>query len=205
MRSFLIALALAVLAVLVLSAAVQPLVRYAIQPESRFWIDGASTAGAFTCTAARVDGGGHVGTAPGGAVAGGAAQATAAPVDGRLTVPVRAFDCGQRRMNTDFARALKADAHPEIRFEVRHARMAGDGADGWTQAHATGSLEIGGVRRPVTIAVEGRALPGNRVRLRGQMPMRMTDFDVEPPTGLFGLVRARDRIVVRFDLVATAQ
>jgi len=187
MRPFLLP---CVLTALALVAASRPPVRYDLRSESRFWIDGSSTAGSYTCTAARVDGTGLVdGT-------------DRTQVSGQVTVPVRAFDCGQRRMNNDFAKALKSGTHPVIRFEVQSAQVAGPGASGWTRATATGSLEIGGVVRPITVDVDGQTLPDGRVRLRGRMPLRMTDFGVQPPTALLGLVRAHNRIVVRFDLIA---
>ena len=184
------AFALLVLVPFAVGAAGQRVARYGLGAESRFWIDGTSTAGAFTCTAARVAGVGQV------------AAEGAAAIGGRVTVPVRAFDCGNRRMNVDMGRALKGDAHPAVRFEVQSAALAGPGASGWTRARATGSLDLAAVVRPLVVDVEGRSLPDGRVRLRGRMPMRMTDFGVDPPTGLLGLVRAHDRILVRFDLVA---
>lgn len=176
-------------AALALGASGGPPDRYGVEPESRFWIDGSTAAGGFTCAARDVDGAGTVN------------GASAAHVAGRVLVPVRAFDCGNRRMNADFAKALKGGAHPSIRFEIHSARVTGPGAAGWTRATATGSLEVAGVRRPVTVDVDGQTAPDGRVHLRGRMPMRMSDFNVHPPTGLFGLVRAHDRIAVRFSVV----
>jgi polyisoprenoid-binding protein YceI len=167
--------------------------RYGLLEESRFWIDGSSTAGSFTCAAREVHGTGQV------------APSSPPQVAGRVTVPVRAFDCGNRRMNADFADALRAQAHPSIRFEVRSAEVVGPTDARWTRARAAGTLEIAGVARPLAVEVDGRPLPDGHVRLRGRMPMRMTDFGVRPPTGLLGLVRAHDRIVVRFDLLAAPQ
>jgi len=37
-------------------------------------------------------------------------------------------------------------------------------------------------------------------RLKGALPMKMTDFGISPPVGLFGLIRARDAMTVGFDL-----
>ena len=39
-----------------------------------------------------------------------------------------------------------------------------------------------------------------RFRLRGGLPLRMTDFGIQPPVALFGLIRARDELWVSVDL-----
>jgi hypothetical protein len=46
---------------------------------------------------------------------------------------------------------------------------------------------------------------GGALRARGAVAMRMTDFGIKPPTGLFGLIRSRNEITVRFDLVVSGQ
>lgn len=37
---------------------------------------------------------------------------------------------------------------------------------------------------------------------QGTLPIQMTDFNVEPPTAMLGLIRARDKITVHFDITA---
>jgi hypothetical protein len=41
-----------------------------------------------------------------------------------------------------------------------------------------------------------------RLHGQGSLQVRMTDFGVEPPTALFGLVKAHDDILIRFHLMA---
>lgn len=180
-------------AAVVLTAAGAWTIHYTVAPESQFWIDGTSTMGAFTCEADGVEGSAAV-------TGEGAALGTA-----DLTVPVSAFDCPQRRMTRDLHGALRGDAHPTIRFMVDRADLLGAESrpGAWVPAQATGRLMLAGVERPVVIGAEGRRLPGGRVRVRGEHALLMTDFGVDPPSGMMGLVRAHDRVVARFDLVAS--
>ena len=165
---------------------------YTVDAQSRFRIDGTSTVGRYSCAA--------------GAVAGAADVPPAGPVTAEVTVGVGSFDCGQSRMNRDFRRALHAEGHPEIRFDLDRAEVlaAETRAGAWVPVRATGRLRLAGVERAVTIAAEGQRMGRGRVRLRGQHPMRMTDFGVDPPSGMLGMVRAHDRIVVGFDLTASS-
>ena len=173
----------------VLVAAAGPPPRFVVQPGSRFWIDGTSTMGAYTCTATRAAGSGTA-EGPG-------------RVAAEVAVPVRAFDCGQGRMNRDFYRALRAGDHPDIRIAVTHVEADAVPTTGaWTRARATGTIRLAGVERPVVLQAEGQRQADGRLRVRGRHPFRMSDFGVTPPVGLLGLVRAHDGVVVRFDLVA---
>lgn len=186
-RLALLRLALPLAALALAGASAQT--RFELQPESRFWIDGTSTVSAFTCEAAEVAGSGLV--EPG-------------RLSARVAVPVEAFDCGIGRMNRDFREALRAEEHPEIRFELRSAEVLEAPAEpgGWARLEARGTLTLAGAERAVLLRAEGRQLPDGRVRLRGRHVLRMTHFGLTPPTALLGLVRAHDVITVRFDLVA---
>lgn len=174
---------------LVLSASTLTPTRYTVQDGSRFWIDGSATTGPYTCAADDVSG-----------------QAT---VDGEAVtadvhIPVSDFDCGLPPMNRDFRNALKNERHPTIRFALREADVltppSQDG--GWARVRALGTLQLAGATRMVAITAEGRTLSNGQVRLRGEHRLRMSDFGIEPPSGMLGLVRAHDGITVRFDVVA---
>ena len=182
-----------VLALLVLGgAASPPSVRYEVAAGSQFWIDGNATTGRWTCQADAVRGHGLVGEAH--------------ELAAQVTVPVRDFDCGSGPMNRDLYHALAAEAHPAITFDLDTAETLREApAGGWARVRATGTLRLAGVARRVTVDAEGRRLAANRVALRGEHRLRMTDFDVTPPSHALGLVRAHDAIRVRFDLTATAR
>jgi len=155
--------------------------------ESRVWIEGRSTVNRFTCAATRVEGVGEV-------EAGQAVQAW-------LVVPVRAFDCGERAMNRDLQEALQADRFPEIRFELSEAVVLEAPASDSARLEVAGALTIAGTTRTVRFEAAGQLLASGRVRLVGSLPLKLTDFNVKPPTALLGLIRVHDQITVHFDLV----
>jgi polyisoprenoid-binding protein YceI len=185
----LIALAALVLPLLG-SALLAPAARYEVQTESRFWIDGRATTGPYSCEVARVNG---------------VAQLEKDLVEATITVPVAGFDCGMSRMNRDFYNALRGDSHPSIRFELDHAGVldASSEVGAWVPVVAVGMLHLAGVTQRVAVRAEGQQLRDGRVRIRGQHPLLMSDFGIEPPSGLLGLVRASDRVVARFDITAS--
>ena len=168
--------------------------RYVLQTGSEFWIEGRTTVSGFTCTTEQ---------AAGVAVLDRSSDPAGAPdFDAVIAVPVRSFDCGLRRMNRDLYEALRGEEYPAIRFALNGAAVDGTVAEGWTHVEAWGTLALAGAERPVRLRAEGQRLPDGRVRLRGAHTLQMTDFGVDPPSDPLGLVRARDRITVHFDIHA---
>ena len=121
----------------------------------------------------------------------------------RLIVPVSALRCGNRQMERDMYKALRSDAYPSIEF--RFTELSGginhDIDGGRYRAKISGVLSLAGAQRNVSIAVEAQRFARDRFRLRAELPLRMTDFRITPPTALFGIVKAKDDLVVHFDLV----
>ncbi len=154
---------------------------------SRVWIEGRSTVNAFTCEAQEIEGLGAVE----------AGQA----VQGQLSVPVRAFDCGKAAMNRDLQVALKAEQFPTIRFVLGNVRVLEAVGEGAAQLVVWGQLTIAGQTRPVQFTAMGRLLPSGKARLTGSLPLRLSTFHIPPPTALLGLIRVRDQITVHFDLL----
>lgn len=174
-----------------------------LRPESRLWIEGTSTVNAFTCTSEAVEGYGmlvstasntqRVSTAP-----------KAAASQAEVVVPVESFDCGKSRMNRDFYKAMKAEAHPLIRYELEYADIISrpTSEDGLYQLRVVGRLTIAGNEKSITTTLYGQRLPNGRYHVEGSQPLLMTSFGIDPPSAMLGLVKAHDRILVRFDLVA---
>lgn len=163
--------------------------------ESRLWIEGRASVNTFTCDAGFVKGFGLLdpGTTGGQAVA-------------EIQVPVRQFDCGKSRMNDDFYEALKAEAHPQILFDLTAADLTSQATDeGRYLLSVTGRLLIAGTVRPATLRVQGQQQLDGSYRATGSLPLLMSDFSIDPPTALLGLIKAHDAITVHFDLIAIPQ
>lgn len=120
-----------------------------------------------------------------------------------LQVPVTTLRCGNRQMERDMYRALRSDSFPTIEFTFDQL-IGGINHDldaGTYRARITGVLSLAGAKRNVSVDVEATRIARDRFRLQARLPLRMTDFRITPPTALFGMVRAKDDLIVHFDLV----
>lgn len=121
----------------------------------------------------------------------------------RMRIPVETLRCGNRQMERDMTRALKSESFPSIEFHfldllgtVTHDIDTHD-----YSATIAGRLSLAGQSRRIDVRIVAQRLGRDRFRLRAELPLRMTDFAIQPPTALFGMIKARDDLRVRFDLV----
>jgi hypothetical protein len=124
-----------------------------------------------------------------------------------FSIPIDTLRCtGGKPMERDLTQTLKAARFPSIDFQLDGVR-AGIEHDLDEHLYRTsigGHLALAGVTRELTVPVSAERLSRTSFRLRAELPVRMTDFAIAPPTALFGMIKAKDALVVRFDLVLEA-
>ncbi len=182
------ALALATTLATGLAAQGTNVLRLAIGPESKIWIEGSSTVRKFSCSSAAFEA---------------TARPTVSPVTAvqtvDVTVPVKSLSCGNGTMEEHLRKALKAEQNPEIRFELKSYTLGEKTAEG-TEVKATGVMTIAGTSK--TVELTGVASPtATGLRVKGETPLRMTEYGVKPPSLMLGTLKVADAITVHYDVV----
>lgn len=120
-----------------------------------------------------------------------------------ISIEVDGFECGRSRMNRDLRNALKSDQHPTIEFEYISTREMtyDDSSDRYT-LQVNGNLTVAGTTNEIEFEINGTLLNGNLIRAKGEKLILMSDYNIEPPVALFGLVKVQEELTVRFDLMA---
>ncbi|MFM8439542.1 MAG: hypothetical protein ACKOAX_13785, partial [Candidatus Kapaibacterium sp.] len=70
---------------------------------------------------------------------------------------------------------------------------------------AMATLTITDVCKPIVMDVRGIRLSADRYRFVCSKNVRMTDFNVSPPTALFGLIKVNDDIRINLDITASVR
>ncbi len=120
----------------------------------------------------------------------------------RFEAPVKKIESGKGGMNKKIYNALKEDKHPEISFRMNEINNVSSSTEDTTFTLVLkGDITIAGKTRTITISdVEGQSLSDGSFKYKGEKSMKMTDFEVDPPSAMFGAIKAGDEITISFDL-----
>lgn len=188
-------LALALLAVLAMTARGQSVAELPVGDDSQVWIEGTTNVNSWSCSATAVDAT--------------IAVEVAFKEDPdfprylksvQVRVPVSALKCGHAPMERSLRHALKADDASGSRYitAIFEAVRGGSDAQNALTVSTVGALAIAGQENAVKMDVGTTRLPDGTIEARGTVPILMSDFGIQPPTALFGAVRASNRVIVKF-------
>lgn len=122
-----------------------------------------------------------------------------------ITIPVASLQCSKPGMREGVLQALRQDDAPLIVFvltgisDVNVSSLSGPEL-GRYRVIAHGDLVLAGRLRPIELAADVVQESASRLRLDAVKALRMSDFGIVPPTGLFGLIRTEDSVSVTFHL-----
>lgn len=162
--------------------------------DSRLWVEGTSTIHDWSCEAEDLSGLLTVDASD-------ASQLITGVPKTNVSIPVEQLECGKGKMNRKLRDALEADDHPSVSYTLQSAEVQATN-DGWTDLKTTGVLTIAGTERIVEMTVQAKPLADGQFQFKGNLPLTMSDYGIDPPTALFGTLKAGDEVVVHFDIVA---
>jgi hypothetical protein len=169
-------------------------VRLVLREGSRLWLDGDSNLHAWKCDASEFT--------PELRLERPAPDASPTQVDRAvLNVPVAKLECGHGKMNDNLRKALKAGEFPSIMFVVTGAEFFDTGTKGALEVLAKGHLYVAGEGRDLEFQVSGTDTGDGALRIRGRVTIKMTDFGIQPPTAMMGLLKTKNEVTISFDLI----
>lgn len=125
-------------------------------------------------------------------------QVTPAPAL-RVVVRTANLKSGKSSMDEVMYKALKSDRHPTITYELATANTqpASDVAKGKLVLHTSGRLNVAGTAREISMPVTVQ-FRGSTIDVTGEVPLKMTDFNVKPPSAMFGAIKSGNDVTVAF-------
>ncbi len=182
-------------------------IKYVTQPGSRLWIEGSSTINDFNCRARLVKGFAFIHSKDNlNEKFSKGFKKDKDKDEVVVTVLVHSLDCGLDAMNEDMYRAMKASQFPILRYDLIDAHLISSAdSSGWFDLATKGDLTIAGETNAVDIIVKVQNLPNGAFRLVGNKNLSMKDYGIEPPSHLWGLVKAHNRLKVFFDLTVAIE
>lgn len=99
-------------------------------------------------------------------------------------------------------KALKSEEHPEITFKMDDNKVVSVSSNAFNVS-ANGSLTIAGVTKDVEFPVEGKFQGSNELVFTGAYKLNMTEYDMEPPSAMFGQIETGEEVEIKFKLVVS--
>lgn len=167
--------------------------RFIVQPTSKLTIDGKTNVNAFQCATAR-----YVG------------KDTLVLVEGSRRKPyfqkgfvgldAASFDCGMPVMTHDFSKTIKATQFPQISIEF----ISFERIPVYTsQDKFKGKMKISLAGVTKTFQMDCTIDPKETgvIHLKGGRSFTFSDFELEAPKKMMGLIKVEDELMVNFHLV----
>ena len=122
-----------------------------------------------------------------------------------LQLYTKNLDCSNSKMNADLCDAMKANQYPTIKIDLLGAMTIGganfeDIEKDWKPLKVLANLTITNVTKRVVLDVKARKIEGNKYRFVSVKDVRMTDFNVQPPEVMLGMIKVNNLIKLNIDI-----
>ena len=112
-----------------------------------------------------------------------------------VSVPAESLKSEKSGMDKNAYSALKTDKNKQITFQLASSRI-----DGKT-IKCVGNLTIAGTTKQIEVDVAFTILSDGSIQCKGSKKLAMKDYNVEPPSFMFGTVTTGNEITISFDVV----
>ncbi len=115
----------------------------------------------------------------------------------KFKAKVESIESGKSKMNSLTYEALKSENHPYITFQLDDIKSIQSDL-----ITAAGKVIIAGVTK--NIIVKGKySQNGNQLKISGKHDIKMTEFNIKPPTAMFGTIVVGEDVTIEFNLILT--
>lgn len=115
-------------------------------------------------------------------------------------VEVKSMDGGRgTSMNNKIYTALQSETSPYITYiQDKPAVLNFENSNSIFNLISVGKVEIAGKEKLVETAMTG-TLNNGLLTIKGSKALKMSNFDIEPPSAMFGQIQTKDDFIVHFE------
>ena len=118
-----------------------------------------------------------------------------------VKIPVAGIKSSEgKMMDNKTYEAFKSEEHPYIVYTASRAQISMDGAK-LTTIKVSGNLTMAGTTKPITIEAKGKPLPNGDMEVSITRKLKMTEFNMKPPTVMMGAIKVGDEVTIVVTLV----
>ena len=110
-----------------------------------------------------------------------------------FSLPVETLKSGKSGMDKNTFKALKSEENKNITFISKNVSINGN------EVTADGTLSIAGTSNNDSLTATCTAIDG-KVVCKGGTKFKMTTYNIDPPTAMFGSIKTGDDVEIIFDV-----
>ncbi len=115
-----------------------------------------------------------------------------------FSLPASGLNSGKRIMDNKAHEALNEKKFPVIKFSIdKNSNI--ENLEGKTDV--TGLLTLAGKSKKVKVTIDFDIETSLSFQVSGSVPLKMSDFGIEPPTAMMGAMKTGNEVEVSFNLI----
>jgi len=115
-----------------------------------------------------------------------------------FNIPLQSFEGGNQAMRNDFLQLVKASEYPLVAVGLEKIKPECEDS---SKQIIDLSVTLAGVKKTVQADYTSSTDSENRLILSGSTSFLLTDFQLEPPEKAMGLIRVKNQVFIKFDIV----
>jgi polyisoprenoid-binding protein YceI len=116
----------------------------------------------------------------------------------QIKIPVKSIKSEKGKMmdNKTFD-AFNYEKHPSIIFLLNSEKINASN----NTIDLKGNLSMAGSTKPIDVVANYKVLSNGDLQITGSKKIKMTDFNMEPPTAMMRTIKVGDEVIISFDIV----
>jgi len=93
--------------------------------------------------------------------------------------------------------ALKAETYSSILFSITSDEEIVSSSDDF-RGTVKGFLSVAGRTKEIDVPFQGRLLANGKIEIKGEVALKMSEFDIDPPTALMGTLKTGNELMIAY-------
>jgi polyisoprenoid-binding protein YceI len=116
----------------------------------------------------------------------------------QISIEAEGLKSGKSGMDKNTYKALNTKSYKTIEFKYTKTTSIDKKDDNSYKLTIQGDLKVNGVTKNISMTIDVQ-VTNNNVTLTGKKTIKMTEFEVEPPTALLGTIKTGDEVTISFN------
>lgn len=112
---------------------------------------------------------------------------------------VKSIKSEKESMDEKIYEALKSDENPKIVYNLSSVKSITKKGNDFI-IETVGTLKVAGKTQTIDMTVTAKVSPSGEVQFSAERKLKMSQFDMERPSAMLGVIKSGDEVTITFDL-----